>query len=69
MNTANPLVSIALDPTNPDQRNHGLEQVKRGHAIVFLLVTACIKPVDGGTNWKKMGFEKSERIAGIQVNP
>ncbi len=27
------------------------------------------KSVDGGANWKKYGFEKSERIANIIVNP
>ena len=27
------------------------------------------KSVDGGSNWTKMGFEKSERIANIIVNP
>ena len=24
---------------------------------------------DGGTNWKRVGFENSERIAGIEINP
>ena len=27
------------------------------------------KSEDGGSNWKKIGFEKSERISSIVINP
>ena len=46
-----------------------LEQVKHGQEIVFHTETVLYKSTDGGSNWKKLGFDKSERIANIIVNP
>ena len=60
--------AVAIDPSNPDNvvwtgtgETWTRNSVSVGDGIY--------KTVDGGTNWKKMGLEKSERIAGIQVNP
>ena len=60
--------AITIDPTNPDN------VVWAGTGETWTRNSVSVgdglyKTVDGGTNWKKMGFEKSERIAGIQVNP
>ena len=60
--------AVAIDPSNPDNvvwagtgETWTRNSVSVGDGIY--------KTVDGGTNWQKMGLEKSERIAGIQVNP
>jgi photosystem II stability/assembly factor-like uncharacterized protein len=60
--------AIEVDPSNPDN----VVWVGTGEPWTRNSVTVgdgIYKSVDGGTNWKKMGLEKSERIGGIQVNP
>jgi photosystem II stability/assembly factor-like uncharacterized protein len=60
--------AIAVDPTNPDQ----VVWVGTGEPWTRNSVTVgdgIYKTNDGGSTWQKMGLEKSERIAGIQVNP
>ena len=60
--------TIALDPQNPDQ----VIWVGTGETWTRNSVSVgdgLYKSVDGGTNWKKVGFEKSERISSIQIHP
>ena len=60
--------AVAIDPTHPDN----VVWVGTGETWTRNSVSVgdgLYKTVDGGTNWIKMGFDKSERIAGIQVNP
>jgi photosystem II stability/assembly factor-like uncharacterized protein len=60
--------AVAIDPSSPDNN----VWVGTGETWTRNSVSVgdgIYKTVDGGTNWQKMGLEKSERIAGIQVNP
>ncbi|GCC53110.1 hypothetical protein SanaruYs_33520 [Chryseotalea sanaruensis] len=60
--------AVEVDPSNPDN----IVWVGTGETWTRNSVTVgdgLYKTIDGGSNWQKMGFEKSERIAGIQVNP
>jgi len=60
--------AVTLDPVNPDQ----VIYVGTGETWTRNSVSVgdgLYKTVDGGSNWKKIGFEKSERIANIIVNP
>lgn len=60
--------AVEIDPSDPDNT----VWVGTGETWTRNSVSVgdgLYKTVDGGTNWIKVGFEKSERIAGIQVNP
>lgn len=59
---------IKLDPNDPDQ----VIWVGTGETWTRNSVTigdGLYKSTDGGANWNKMGFENSERIASIAINP
>ncbi|TDB61197.1 hypothetical protein EZE20_19810 [Arundinibacter roseus] len=60
--------SLAIDPTRPDQ----VLWVGTGECWTRNSVTigdGLFKSTDGGQSWNRMGLEKTERIASIQVNP
>jgi photosystem II stability/assembly factor-like uncharacterized protein len=60
--------AVAIDPTAPDL----VVWVGTGEVWTRNSVSVgdgIYKTNDGGNSWQKMGLEKSERIAGIQVNP
>jgi hypothetical protein len=59
---------VTLDPNNPDD----ILWVGTGETWTRNSVSigdGLYKTTDGGANWKKMGFENSERIASIVINP
>ena len=59
---------IAVDPNDPDR----VIWVGTGETWTRNSVSigdGLYKSTDGGVNWKKMGFEKSERISSIEINP
>ena len=60
--------AVALDPNNPDNVIYvGTGETWPRNSVS--VGDGLYKSVDGGSNWTKMGFEKSERIANIIVNP
>ncbi|PCJ97166.1 MAG: hypothetical protein COA50_05880 [Flavobacteriaceae bacterium] len=60
--------AVALDPNNPDNVIYvGTGETWPRNSVS--IGDGLYKSVDGGSNWIKLGFEKSERIANIIVNP
>ena len=60
--------TIALDPNDPDNTIYvGTGETWTRNSVS--IGDGLFKSVDGGANWKKIGFEKSERIANVIVNP
>ena len=60
--------AVTLDPNNPDK----IIYVGTGETWTRNSVSigdGLYKSLDGGNNWKKIGFENSERISNIIVNP
>lgn len=60
--------AVSLDPSNPNN----VIYVGTGETWTRNSVSVgdgLYKSEDGGSNWKKLGFENSERIANIIVNP
>lgn len=60
--------AVAVDPQKPDQ----VLWVGTGEGWTRNSVSVgdgLYKSTDGGKNWKHYGFEKSERIISIQINP
>jgi photosystem II stability/assembly factor-like uncharacterized protein len=60
--------AVEIDPSNPDN----VVWVGTGETWTRNSVSlgdGLYRTNDGGKTWAKIGFEKSERIAGIQVNP
>ncbi|MEP2935424.1 MAG: hypothetical protein ABJM06_06890 [Gilvibacter sp.] len=60
--------AVALDPKNPDQVIWvGTGEIWTRNSVS--IGDGLYKSTDGGTNWDKIGFDKSERIASIAINP
>lgn len=60
--------AVALDPNDPDNTIYvGTGETWPRNSVS--IGDGMYKSVDGGSNWKKIGFENSERIANIIVNP
>ncbi len=60
--------AVALDPNDPDNTIYvGTGETWTRNSVS--IGDGMYKSIDGGSNWTKMGFEKSERIANIIVNP
>lgn len=60
--------AVAIDPNDPDNTIYvGTGETWTRNSVS--IGDGLYKTVDGGSNWTKMGFEKSERIANIIVNP
>ena len=60
--------AVAIDPSNPDNTYW----VGTGETWTRNSVSAgdgIYKTIDGGKNWTKMGLEKTDRIASIQIDP
>ena len=60
--------AVSLDPNNPDK----IIYVGTGETWTRNSVSigdGLYKSDDGGNNWEKIGFEKSERISNIIINP
>lgn len=60
--------AVALDPNSPDKVIYvGTGETWTRNSVS--IGDGLYKSTDGGTNWKKLGFDKSERIANIIINP
>jgi photosystem II stability/assembly factor-like uncharacterized protein len=60
--------AVEVDPSNPDNVVYvGTGEVWTRNSVS--VGDGLYKTTDGGATWQKIGFDKSERIAGIQVNP
>lgn len=60
--------AVALDPNDPDNTIYvGTGETWTRNSVSF--GDGLYKTIDGGANWTKLGFDKSERIANIIVNP
>ena len=59
---------VKLDPKNPDDIIWvGTGEIWTRNSVS--IGDGLYKSEDGGNNWKKIGFEKSERISSIVINP
>ena len=59
---------MAIDPNDPDNVIYvGTGETWTRNSVSY--GDGLYKSIDGGSNWKKLGFDKSERIANIIVNP
>ena len=60
--------AVAIDPNDPDNVIYvGTGETWTRNSVSY--GDGLYKSTDGGANWKKLGFDKSERIANIIVNP
>lgn len=60
--------AVTVDPNDPDNTIYvGTGETWPRNSVS--VGDGLYKSVDGGKNWIKMGFEKSERIANIIINP
>ncbi|MCF6223796.1 MAG: hypothetical protein L3J34_08715 [Flavobacteriaceae bacterium] len=60
--------AVTLDPNDPDMTIYvGTGETWTRNSVS--IGDGLYKSVDGGANWNKIGFEKSERIANIIINP
>lgn len=59
---------VKIDPNDPDNTVWvGTGEIWTRNSVS--IGDGLYKSTDGGANWKKMGFENSERISSIQINP
>ena len=60
--------AVEIDPNDPDNTIYvGTGEIWTRNSVS--VGDGLYKSTDGGANWKKIGFEKSDRIANIIVNP
>lgn len=60
--------TVTLDPNDPDNTIYvGTGETWTRNSVSY--GNGLYKTTDGGSNWKKIGLENSERIAGIVINP
>ena len=60
--------AVTLDPNDPDNTIYvGTGETWTRNSVS--IGDGLYKSTDGGSNWSKIGFENSERIANIIVNP
>jgi len=60
--------TVKLDPNDPDKTIYvGTGETWTRNSVSY--GNGLYKTTDGGSNWKKIGLENSERIAGIVINP
>ena len=60
--------AIAIDPSDPDNTIYvGTGETWTRNSVS--IGDGLYRTKDGGANWEKLGFEKSERIANIIINP
>ncbi|MDY8138319.1 WD40/YVTN/BNR-like repeat-containing protein [Aquimarina sp. 2201CG5-10] len=60
--------AIKIDPSDPDNTIWvGTGEIWTRNSVS--IGDGLYKSNDGGANWKKIGFEKSERISSIEINP
>ncbi|MFT5943440.1 MAG: photosystem II stability/assembly factor-like uncharacterized protein [Sediminicola sp.] len=60
--------AVTLDPNDPDNTIYvGTGETWTRNSVS--IGDGLYKSIDGGTNWNKIGFKASERIASIIVNP
>ena len=60
--------AIKIDPTDPDKTVWvGTGEIWTRNSVS--IGDGLYKSTDGGNSWKKKGFEKSERISAIVINP
>jgi len=59
---------VKLDPKDPDKVIWvGTGEIWTRNSVS--VGDGLYKSIDGGVNWKKVGFEKSERISSIEIHP
>ncbi|WP_103070528.1 WD40/YVTN/BNR-like repeat-containing protein [Aquimarina sediminis] len=59
---------VKVDPNDPDNTVWvGTGEIWTRNSVS--IGDGLYKSTDGGSNWKKMGFENSERISSIEINP
>lgn len=60
--------TVKLDPNDPDNTIYvGTGETWTRNSVSY--GNGLYKTTDGGSNWKKIGLDQSERIAGIVINP
>lgn len=60
--------AVAVDPNDPDNTIWvGTGEIWTRNSVS--IGDGLYRSTDGGKNWKLMGFEKSDRISSIQINP
>ena len=59
--------SIAVDPKKPETVWVGTGECWTRNSVT--IGDGIFKSSDGGENWTKMGLDKTERIASVQINP